>query len=445
VGNGTPWDRKKRSPEGGDNLYLSSIVALNADTGAYQWHYQTTPGDSWDYTATQPIILADIEIEEKIRKVLMQAPKNGFFYVIDRVTGEFISAKPYTYINWASGIDGNGRPVETPGARYEDGKVHWISPSSHGGHNWFPMSYNPKTGLVYIPTAIQAGPYLHSKKDEDTAGTYLGVTVSQPAKLYFDNIYDTDPDAPKPGTVAGQLIAYDPIKQERVWAVDQPLHYNGGLLSTATGLLLQGDAEGKFSIRSADDGAILKQFDLRSGIIAAPVTYLVDGEQYISILAGWGGGQGLTRKSVEQLHPGTLYTFKLGGTATAPKTLPAIMKPFTTLSSEGTSDQIGLGFNVFAQACFGCHKLGEGGGAAPDLTRSDDSMFSIYEQILLDGALRSQGMPDFGDVLSKNDVEALRSFVLYSAKAFREGMNYQDYIGNLRKMQEGYDATAHQN
>jgi quinohemoprotein ethanol dehydrogenase len=445
VGNGSPWDRKIRSPDGGDNLYLSSIVALNADTGVYQWHYQTTPGDSWDYTATQPIILADIEIEDKMRQVLMQAPKNGFFYIIDRVTGEFISAKPFTYVNWASSIDSNGRPVENPGARYEDGKAHWISPGSHGGHNWFPMSYNPKTGLVYIPTAIRSTPYLHSKNDEDTAGIYLGVTVSQPAKLYFDNVFDSNPQAPKPGAVAGQLIAYDPIKQERVWAIDQPLHYNGGLLSTATGLLLQGDAEGKFSIRNIDDGAVLKQFDLRSGIIAAPVTYLVDGEQYISILAGWGGGQGLTYKSVEQLHPGTLYTFKLGGAATAPESQPVIEKPFTTLASEGTADQIGHGFNVFAHACAGCHKLGEGGGAAPDLTRSSDAMFSIYQQILLDGGLASQGMPDFAEVLSKDDVEAVRGFVLYSAKVLRGGMSYQVYLGNLRKMQEGYDASAPKN
>lgn len=160
VGNGSHWDRNVRSPGGGDNLFLSSIVALNADSGRYVWHYQTTPGDSWDYTATQPIILTELEIDgPRRRKVLLQAPKNGFFYVIDRVNGELISAAPYSYMNWASGIDGRGRPIEREGAQYADGRTHWISPSSHGAHNWFPMSYSPSTGLVYIPGVRQAGPF----------------------------------------------------------------------------------------------------------------------------------------------------------------------------------------------------------------------------------------------------------------------------------------------
>ena len=161
VGNGTHWDRKIRSPEGGDNLYLSSIVALNPDDGSYLWHYQTTPGDTWDYTATQPIILTDLSIDKTTKKVLIQAPKNGFFYVIDRTNGELVSAQAYTYMNWAKGIDNNGRPIEVEGARYDDKKVHWITPSSHGGHNWHPMSYSHNTGYVYIPSLKRSGKYYY--------------------------------------------------------------------------------------------------------------------------------------------------------------------------------------------------------------------------------------------------------------------------------------------
>ncbi len=445
VGNGTPWNRLLRSPGGGDNLYLSSIVAVDADSGAYKWHYQTTPGDTWDYTATQPIILADIEIDGVARKVLMQAPKNGFFYVIDRVTGEFISAEAYTYVNWATGIDENGRPIEVPGARYEDGRTRWISPSSHGGHNWFPMSYNYQTGLVYIPGAEQAGPYVHTTNPSEAAFNLAGGSVSISAKLYNESIVDKHPDAPKPGQVYGRLIAYDPVKQQTVWVVPQTLHYNGGLLSTASGLLLQGDAEGQFSVRDAVNGEVLWQFDVRSGVVSSPVTYLVDGEQYISILVGWGGGQGLLRKAIDRIHPGTLYTFKLGGTAAPPKKLPPLKQPYTTLTTDATPEQIGHGYDLFMQLCGGCHHLGKGGGAAPDLTRSNEGIFAIYEQILLDGVFAPMGMPYFGDILNKRGVEDLKSFVLYSAKSFSEGMQHTDYMNSLRQMQQQYDNTLERN
>ena len=210
AGNGTPWNRLRRSPEGGDNLYLSSIVAVDASTGRYLWHFQTTPGDTWDYTATQHILQADLTVDGETRKVLVQAPKNGFFYVLDRSTGAFRSGAPFAYMNWATGLDPNGRPVEREGARYEDGRKHRIAPSAHGGHNWQPMSYNPETGWVYLPAVEQIG-----------------------------------------------SLRYDRSVPDR----------------SRRRLLFQGDAEGWFRVRDTRTGEALWEFDLRSGAVAPPVTY----------------------------------------------------------------------------------------------------------------------------------------------------------------------------
>lgn len=441
VGNGSHWDRNIRSPDGGDNLFLSSIVAVDADTGAYKWHYQTTPGDTWDYTATQPIILADLEIDGSSRKALMQAPKNGFFYVIDRRSGELISAEPYTYVNWASHIDGNGRPVEIPGARYDDGRTHWIAPSSHGGHNWFPMSYNHETGLVYIPGVLQSGPYTDNSnipflENGATRGHEFAVSVA--VQLYHEQVID--PDAPPPGPGSGELIAYDPIKQERVWSVPQVSHYNGGLLSTKSGLLMQGDAEGHFSIREATSGKLLRQFDLRAGIISSPITYLVDGEQYITIIAEWGGGQGQSFRLSDAHYTGTVYTFRIGGSAAppAPETKFAGRGELTTLTTDAAPNDIAWGMTHYFWNCVGCHGVpGAEGGALPNLARSDSAIFDSYQAIIRNGAYVGLGMPAH-DHLSANDVEQLKSYVIYMAQSLRKGQSMAD----INKLLAGYQRQA---
>ncbi len=424
VGNGVHWDRKVRSPGGGDNLYLSSIVALNPDDGSYLWHYQTTPGDTWDYTATQPIILTDLELDGRTRKVLMQAPKNGFFYMIDRTDGSFISAEPYTYTSWASNIE-NGRPVETPGARYDDGQVHWITPSSHGGHNWHPMSYSPKTGYVYIPTLHRAGAHYYDSESgfvsPDLRGSGQGYNISAPSKLYLPVAYDEDPRAPSPGTSSGRLVAWDPVKQKEAWGIDQVFHYNGGLLSTAGDLIFQGDAEGMFIARDAYSGEVLWQFDVRSGVNAPPVTYLVDGQQYVSIAVGWGGAQGQSAKVVDRIHPGTIYTFRIGGSAIPPENLPALDRPVTQLTTNASPTTIGNGYNLFSKYCSGCHwGTGRGSGSIPDLTSSSDQVFGAYEDILLNGLLAAQGMPNFGADLHKTDVEKIKAYILFTARSLQE-------------------------
>lgn len=437
VGNGSHWDQEIRSPGGGDNLFLSSIVAVDADTGAYKWHYQTTPGDTWDYTATQPIILADLEIDGETRKTAMQAPKNGIFYVLDRANGDLISAEPFTYINWATGVDENGRPIEREGARYTDGKTHWITPSSHGAHNWFPMSYNHETGLVYIPGVLQSGPFANNPNIPYYENGILRgneITASFPFRAFNEQVID--PQAPPPGAKSGELIAYDPIKQERVWEIPQPAHYNGGLLSTTTGLLMQGDAEGQFIIRDTVSGEALWNFDVRSGVISSPITYMVDGEQYITLIAEWGGGQGQVYRMTDALYNGRVYTFKLGGTAEAPSREASERRTLTELSTDATPIDIGWGYTHYSQNCFGCHGMpGENGGAIPNLARSSDAIFDNYQAILREGALAEIGMP-IHDHLSAKDVEDLRDYIIFSAQSLREGSSSGELLRTIGAYQQ---------
>ena len=285
TGNGSPWVRKLRSPGGGDNLYLSSIVALNPSNGELVWYYQTTPGDNWDFTATQHMILADLRIDGKQRQVIMQAPKNGFFYVLDRKTGELISAEKYVEVTWASHVDkSTGRPVENPGVGYEDG-LALIKPTAFGGHNWHPMSFSPQTGLVYIPTHDILGAYRNEESFKYQPGAWnTGTDFNVFATLTKD-------------AVGGALVAWDPVKQKEVWRHPYALPWNGGLLSTAGNLVFEGTSDGRFVAYRASDGVQLWEGHTGTGVIAAPVTYLLDGKQYVSVLAGWGGAFGLVSGS----------------------------------------------------------------------------------------------------------------------------------------------------
>ena len=374
-----------------------------------------------------------------MRKVLMQAPKNGFFYVIDRVTGEFISGETYGYVSWASGLDQNGRPIENEGVRYRDGRTWWITPSSHGAHNWQPQAFNPDLGLMYIPASVQAGPYArmgdNGAYDPEAIGGKAGVNISMNAKLYNPPAFDANPEAPIPGTASGRLVAYDPVKQEIVWDIPQPSHYNGGILTTETGLVFQVDAEGSFSARDGSTGEVLWSYDTRSGGIAAPITYMVDDEQYVTIPIGWGGGQGQTFKFTDRLHQGTFYTFKLGGKAAPLEKLPPLASDITALTTDAPPENIGNGFDLFTHFCIGCHVVGTGGGAIPDLARSSDGIFDIYESILLDGRLEAEGMPNFGAFLSPEEVADLKSYVLFTATELRKGKDPMQMMTDLAGMQ----------
>jgi alcohol dehydrogenase (cytochrome c)/quinohemoprotein ethanol dehydrogenase len=311
VGNGSPWNRDIRSPGGGDNLYLTSILALRPDSGELVWYYQTSPGEDWDYTAVQPILLVDLEIDGAIRQVLMQAPKNGFFYVLDRLTGELISAEPYVPVTWADGIDmETGRPVETPQARY-DAEGVMLEPGPAGGHNWHPMSFNPETGLVYIPGRLTRFYYSRPPEFDPRRGQ------SNPGVPFGRG----GPGGGEPSPAQEFVLAWDPVAQEERWrfalAPGLPttgggFNMNAGTLSTAGNLVFSGDGAGLFYAFHAETGEALWTHQLYPNI-ATPITYELDGRQYISVLSGNGAGNSA---------PGRLYTFALDGTEPMPVIAP---------------------------------------------------------------------------------------------------------------------------
>jgi quinohemoprotein ethanol dehydrogenase len=408
TGNGSPWNREVRSPGGGDNLYVSSILALKPDSGKLVWHYQVTPGDTWDFTATQHLILAELPLGETTRKVIMQAPKNGFFYVLDRETGELLSAEPYGKVTWATGVDlKTGRPIEAEGARYVDApSMQWPSPL--GAHNWQPMSYSPDTGLVYIPYQELLGVYSNEGKDFSfgqrgfNTGAGLADIVDLPAEFG-----------------SGALVAWDPVAQKEVWRAPRPVYWNGGTLATAGNLVFQGTALGQFEAYTADAGEQRWSYDVQSGVIAAPMSFEMDGEQYVALMAGWGGAGALLGGGVMQgagkQHTSRLLVFKLGGKATLPaRAEPVPMTP--PKAPEADEATIALGQKHYQHYCAVCHGAGVvGGGVLPDLRLLPPGVTEAFVAVVRDGALKRQGMPAYGDVFSDADIAAIKAFIEHRA------------------------------
>ena len=420
TGNGSPWNRIYRSPDGGDNLYLSSIVALNVDDGSLAWYYQTTPGDTWDYTATQHIMLADLEIDGVTRKVLMQAPKNGFFYVLDRASGELLSADPYTYVNWAKSVDlQTGRPIENDFSRYQQANVS-ISPNYFGGHNWQPMAFNPQTNLVYIPSRENAAVYGNDPQWEyqkEGFAANLGWNLG----TGYDPSKPLQADSAGPGSSPqGMLIAWDPLQKKVAWRVDHQTPWNAGVLATAGDLVFQGTAEGQLVAYKADTGEKLWQTSVGSGVIAPPVTYLVDGKQYLTVAVGWGGAWGTSNKNTEHVYPGRIYTFALGENQPA----PVLNSPTPKVLIEGevtaTEQQIAQGAALMGNNCAVCHgDAGDGGGNIPDLAYSSKAMHQNIQKIVREGMLESVGMPNLGNKLTAEEVELIQQYIFAKAKALQ--------------------------
>ena len=413
TGNGSPWSRYVRSPGGGDNLYLSSIIALRPETGELAWHYQTTPGDNWDYTATQPLVLADLEIGGATRKVLMQAPKNGFFYVLDRATGVLISAEPYVAMTWASGVDETtGRPIETPESAYPESPKMML-PGPLGAHNWQPMSFSPKTGLVYLP--VHDTPFWFANE-----GVFKYRPGSWNVGLEMDRVVErTETTAP---AAKGELVAWDPVAQKAVWRTNEKGHWNGGVLSTAGGLVFQGAGNGAFRAYDDATGAVLWEVKSQTGIIAAPISYAQNGEQYVAVAAGWGGGSiagGLDETTAIASHhnDGRVLAFKLGATGALPenKKRDRTIPPPPAL--EASAAEIAAGKTIYSQYCLWCHGFSVASSfLVPDLRMMSPERYAAFEDIVLNGALRGTGMPGWSDTLTKADIAPLRAYIVDEAR-----------------------------
>ena len=416
TGNGSPWSHEIRSNGIGDNLYLSSIVALNVDDGSVAWYYQTTPAENFDYTAVQPLLLADIPVNGVLRKVIMQAPKNGFFYVLDRETGDLIYADPYAKVTWASGVDlENGRPIETAQARY-DTEITFIYPGPSGAHNWHPMSFNPETGLVYVPT-MQGGSFPYAI-DPDfeyeprgwNLGENLGTNTDVPVRP--DEAYDAGvgPEYDAPGV----LVAWDPQTRSPRWVREYDFTVNGGTLTTAGDLVFQGGADGHLRAFTAAFGELVWDVDLGVGIMAAPMTYELDGIQYISVLAGWGGSAGLIGPNSSGAYKpeGRLWTFRLGGDDIVPvegQPLPEL----TAIDYNDDPEVLAHGEDVYVTHCMLCHGAGgASGGALADLRYAAPATYDIFHNIVREGAYAGRGMPNLGHLLDEADVDAVKHWLL---------------------------------
>lgn len=423
TGNGSPWNYQFRSNGKGDNLYVSSILALRPDTGEYVWHYQITPQDQWDFTATQHMILADIEMNGSVRKVIMQAPKNGFFYVLDRTNGKLLSAKNFVPVNWASGIDlQTGRPILTGAADYsKEPKV--VQPSFLGGHNWHPMSYSPKTGYVYIPAQYTLAELKAAKAPQF------------PANKSVVNFGLDVPDLPEDPKVlnqirdawSGELIAWDPVKQKAAWKQPYVSAGNGGTLATAGNLVFQGTADGRVVAYRADTGQPLWEHRANSGVMAGPVTYTVNGEQYVAFSVGWGGilpllTGPLTNKGKVRAES-RVIAFKLGATGELPPPKAAPVLPTTRQVLTATPEQLVQARGMFNGLCAGCHGLNAiSGGVVPDLRYLDDNKHAAFPAFV-SGALINKGMPNFSDILQREDMELLRQYLVKRTRDLQADLN----------------------
>ncbi|MCP5143524.1 MAG: PQQ-dependent dehydrogenase, methanol/ethanol family [Gammaproteobacteria bacterium] len=435
--NGAPWNPAYRSPAGGDNLFIASLVALKADTGEYVWHYQQTPGEMWDYDATPHIMLATLDLHGTPRKVVMQASKNGFFYVLDSASGTLLAADAFVDVNWATGVDlTTGRPILNPETDYTTGKPVVAFPSGVGGHNFNPMSLSQRTGLVYIPTAHSGMGLLTTPIPErapERMATGLQVAFAAalltPEAMPPEMAPITDPEFLKtqPSVVpSAALKAWDPVARKVVWEFQNSSFMDhGGVLSTGGGIVVQGGIDGMFRVFNDETGALIKEIETGSPLIAAPMTYMIDGVQYIAILAGSGGGGWNFwmpgNVAAERGNDNRILVFRLDGGATpVPPLLPPVPPIPQPPENTASAEDIAAGAALFGANCASCHANAER-APVPDLRRSP--MIGAPESfaaVVLSGALQTRGMPSWADLLSADEVEKIRAHVIDVARSAYE-------------------------
>jgi quinohemoprotein ethanol dehydrogenase len=412
TGNGSPHAQHFRSPGGGDNLFLCSIVAVHAETGKYAWHYQMVPDEQWDFTCTQPMVLADLKIGGRARQVLMQAPKNGFFYVLDRKTGQLISAKSYVPNLWATHVDmKTGRPAVNPDA-YLTEKPFLMTPTWMAAHSWHPMSYSPLTGLVYWPAQEQWA-VVARVADQDFRFV--------PFRSNSGMSYTSHPELRKQlqaqanAREKGYLLAWDPVRQQEAFRVPYPYPGSGGVLTTAGNLLVQGTINRTLAVYRADNGKKLWEMDTQTVAIAGPMTYAIDGEQYIAANFGWGGSPvyGLTANPV-QFGPGRLMVFKLDAQGVSLPSMPPPSPIPPPPPLRATEDMVRRGEKIFAETCSRCHGENARGGLK-DLRFMSAEIRAQFHDIVLGSILKDKGMIGFSDILSRADSDDVNAYLVARA------------------------------
>jgi len=429
TGNGAPYDIQKDGRTGGDDLYAASILAIRVQDGSLAWYYQATPGDAWDYDNTQKFILANLDIDGHPRKVLMQASKNGFLYVLDRATGEVLAAHNYVYVDWTLGLDPiTHRPRPNPAAQYTH-TPRFIAPGMAGGHNWQPMSYSPTTGLVYIPALEAPMVYVESNQKGLLEGAFdvFGIFPEDydPAGLKallgpLPSLDHLAKNSQATHRSIGLLRAVEPKTGRVAWESVGATSWDGGVLSTAGNLVLQGDATGHLNVYTADHGQRLASLDIGTGILAAPMTYRIDGVQYVAVLAGYGGATGVAGVFPPQTaaahfeNQGRVIAFRLGGGET-PKPPVVVVPPMPTPpASTADAATIDKGSALYQKYCARCHAMGY--GMLPDLRRLTPEKHALLADIVLKGVFSARGMGRFDDVLNAKDVAALSAYFIAEAK-----------------------------
>ena len=439
--NAAPYDLRQLGPAKLDSLFTASILALDASTGRMAWYYQTTPRDSWDYDSVQKLILADVNVDGASRAVIMQASKNGFFYVLDRKSGQLLSAKNYTYVNWASHIDmKTGRPVVTKAADWYSSPKN-VYPSWSGGHTWNPMSYSAQTHLVYIPVIDLSAVWvdmLHNGGRMRYLDGFFTVQGIYPDDTYdaaaLKNLYGPVPDlqtlraSRKVNLVRELLRAWDPVAQKIVWEHETSSGirgYDGGAMSTAGNLVFQGRGSGDLWVYAADSGKVLKVLKTGSHIMAAPMTYSINGEQFVAVQTGYGG----TAITVGPIPPSSaalkyqntnrILAFKLGGGA-VPLPAARVEEPFAKPPPETAAKAaIDAGEIKFIEECSRCHVFGP--SSTPDLRKLNAGLHAAFKDIVLKGVLAPSGMERFDDILSGQDVDNIHAYLIdQSWAAYRE-------------------------
>jgi PQQ-dependent dehydrogenase (methanol/ethanol family) len=410
TGNGSPWNQSLRSPGGGDNLFLSSIVALKPEDGSYVWHYQTTPGESWDYTATQPLVVADLPVDGVQRRVVMQAPKNGFFYVLDAATGKLLSADKFAAVNWASGVDlGTGRPIENPAARYGvTGQAVAVQPSSGGAHNWHPMAFSPQTGFVYLSASDNALVYAPDRNfNPNPRVSNLGIDLSAGATLGASALANL----PR----GSYTLAWDPVAKREAWRAEGPA---AGMLATAGGLVFKGSSDRLMAYAAADGREVWSSQKVNTGVVAGPISFELDGVQHVAVVAG--------RATGNYYAPdySRLLVFRRGASLQLPPAIEFSAPPLAPPASVASAVDIERGRVIYDANCVLCHDdPGNAGGIFrrglfPDLAYSPALVSrDAFAAIVIDGARSANGMASYSGVLSGDDADAVRAYVIDKANA----------------------------